>query len=110
MNREELCSLLKEYPVIAAVKDEKGLEECIFANCRVVFILYGNVMNICRIVKRVKDAHKTVFVHIDLIEGLSAKEVAVKFYICHPYLLSLINEWCTLLHKIHKTKSSCTFF
>lgn len=81
MNREELCSLLKEYPVIAAVKDEKGLEECIFANCRVVFILYGNVMNICRIVKRVKDAHKTVFVHIDLIEGLSAKEVAVEYIV-----------------------------
>ena len=81
MNREELRSLLKEYPVIAAVKDEKGHEECIFANCRVVFILYGNVMNICRIVKRVKDAHKTVFVHIDLIEGLSAKEVAVEYIV-----------------------------
>ena len=79
MNREELRSILKKYPVIAAVKDDAGLEKCIAADCRVVFILYGNVMNICRIVKRVKDAQKTVFVHIDLIEGLSAKEVAVEY-------------------------------
>mgnify|MGYP001039191335 CR=1 FL=1 len=81
MNREELCSLLKEYPVIAAVKDEKGLDACLFTECRVVFILYGNVMNICDIVKRVKNAGKTAFVHIDLIEGLSAKEVAVEYIV-----------------------------
>lgn len=81
MNREELRACLKHTPLIAAVKDEAGLEKCLAADCRVVFILYGNVMNICRIVKRVKEAQKAAFVHIDLIEGLSAKEVAVEYIV-----------------------------
>ena len=36
-------------------------------------------MLICKIVKILKEYNKTVFVHIDLIEGLSPKEVAVDF-------------------------------
>ncbi len=79
MDRNELKTLLTANRRIAAVKSESGLSESLKTDCRVIFILYGNVMNICDIVKRVKDANKMAFVHIDLIEGLSAKEIAVEF-------------------------------
>ena len=79
MNREEIKAILQKNKFICAVKDEDGLNECLRSDCKVVFVLFGNVLNICEIVKKVKDAQKTVFVHIDLIEGLSAKEVAVEF-------------------------------
>ncbi len=79
MNGNTLKTLLAQNRRIAAVKSEAGLNESLKTDCRVIFILYGNVMNICDIVQRVKAAGKLAFVHIDLIEGLSAKEIAVEF-------------------------------
>ncbi len=79
MTREELKQLLSKNKFICAIKDDEGLEKCLSSNCKVVFVLYGTVMNICQIVKKIKQAEKVAFVHIDLIEGLSSKEVAVEF-------------------------------
>ena len=79
MNREELKELLNKNKYICAIKDDEGLNKCINSKHNVVFVLYGTVMNICSIVKLLKNAGKTVFIHIDLIEGLSSKEVAVEF-------------------------------
>ena len=48
-------------------------------DCAMVFILYGNVCNISSIVEKVKERGKLAIVHVDLIAGLSSKEVAVDF-------------------------------
>lgn len=67
-------------PVIAAVKDEAGLEAALSsADIQVLFILYGDVLNISEIVRRAKQAEKLVLVHMDLINGLSSKEIAADF-------------------------------
>ena len=71
--------ILVESPVIAAIKDERGLGECLKTECQVVFILFGNVCNIGDIVKRVKDGGKRAIVHMDLVNGLSSKEISVDF-------------------------------
>ena len=70
--------LLETSPVIAAVKD-KGLRKCFESECRVVFVLYGNICNIGGIVKQIQDHGKLAIVHVDLTAGLNAKEVAVDF-------------------------------
>ena len=70
---------LEDCPVIAAVKDEKGLEECLNMDVGMVFVLYGTVCTIGEIVKRIKDQGKIAVVHIDLIQGLSGKDAAVEF-------------------------------
>ncbi len=79
MNREDLKNILKNDKYIYAVKDDEGLKKAAISDSKVVFVLYGTVMNIQNIVKYLKEYNKTVFVHIDLIEGLSTKEVAVEF-------------------------------
>jgi glycerol uptake operon antiterminator len=67
-------------PVIAAIKDDSGLEKCLTCeNIRIVFILYGDICTIPQIVARIKAADKTAIVHVDLVTGLSNKEVAVDF-------------------------------
>lgn len=67
-------------PVIAAVKDFEGLEKaCGLEEVQVIFILFGDICNIASIVKRVKDAGKIAMVHMDLIIGLSSKEVVVDY-------------------------------
>lgn len=67
-------------PVIAAVKNESGLNKCIqIPEISVVFVLYGSVAMIGRLVEQLKQADKTVIVHMDLVAGLSAKAEAVDF-------------------------------
>jgi len=74
-----VAELLRENPIIAAIKDQEGLEALSGIDCGVVFILYGNIINIGEIVSRVKALGKTAFVHLDLIDGMAAKDVAVDF-------------------------------
>lgn len=76
---KEIRELLDGCPVIAAVKDEESLEEGVKSDIPVVFVLFGDICSIDGIVERLKEAGKTVFVYLDLIQGLSAKEVAVDF-------------------------------
>lgn len=67
-------------PVIAAVKDWEGLEKCCqVEDIRVVFILFGDICSIDGIVKKLKESGKIAMVHMDLISGLSSKEIAVDF-------------------------------
>lgn len=42
----------EDSPIIAAVKDDAGLEACLKSDCRIVFILYGTICNIGEIVKK----------------------------------------------------------
>lgn len=75
----ELSALLDECPIIAAVKNEEGLEQCLRSEIQLVFILYGSVCEIPAIVQQVKNAGRSAVVHVDLISGLSPKEAAVDF-------------------------------
>ena len=70
---------LIDCPVIAAVKDDEGLECCLTSEIQIVFILYGDLIRIPEMVRRIKEAGKVAMVHIDLIAGLSGKEVAVDY-------------------------------
>lgn len=79
MEKEKLLDLLADGPVIASVKDDAGLTQAIHSEVAVVFLLYGDVLTVRELVQRAHDAGKAVFVHIDLIEGLAAREVSVDF-------------------------------
>ena len=69
--------LLLDSPVIAAVKDDAGLQKALDSDCQVIFLLYGNILNIDSLVRTVHEREKRCFVHIDLIDGLSNREIAV---------------------------------
>ena len=77
---QKFYDLIEANPVIAAVKDMEGLtESCQREDIKVVFVLFGDICNIGAVVGKIKDADKVAMVHIDLITGLSGKEVAVDF-------------------------------
>lgn len=58
----------------------EDVEECCkHDDIRVIFILFGDVCSIGSIVKTIRDAGKIAMVHMDLISGLSPKEIAVEF-------------------------------
>lgn len=60
---------LEVSPVIAAVKDDEGVDACLKSESQVVFILYGDICTIPEIVSKVKAAGKLAVVHLDLIHG-----------------------------------------
>lgn len=77
--KKEFREALEDSPVIAAVKDDEGLRQCRESDSKVIFILYGDICSIADIVDQIKEAGKIAMVHLDLITGLSSKEIAVDF-------------------------------
>lgn len=69
--------ILMDAPIIAAVKEPAGLEKALASECRVIFLLWGTILNIEELVKRVQNSGKLCVVHIDLVEGLSNRDIAV---------------------------------
>lgn len=79
MNRK-FYEIVEQNPVIAAVKDDEGVEEsCQTEEIQVIFVLFGDICTIEDIVEKIKSAGKYALVHIDLITGLSPKEISVDF-------------------------------
>ena len=82
---QRFYDMLESNPVIAAVKDMEGLEKCCqLEDIKVVFILFGDILNIPDIVGKVKAAEKLAVVHVGLINGLGSREIAVA-YIMNRY-------------------------
>ena len=77
--RKDLLEIIADSPVIAAVKDEEGLEKSLRTDCRIIFILYGNICSLTTIVEKIKSREKLAIVHADLVQGLSAKIEAIDY-------------------------------
>ncbi|STC80977.1 glycerol antiterminator regulatory protein [Escherichia coli] len=75
-----LLHLLRQNPVIAAVKDNASLQLAIDSECQFISVLYGNICTISNIVKKIKNAGKYAFIHVDLLEGALNKEVVIQFF------------------------------
>lgn len=73
-------------PVIAAIKDCNGMNEVLeMEDIKVVFVIYGDLCSLPDITKTLKDAGKIVLIHMDLVQGLSQKEISVDYIdkFCH---------------------------
>lgn len=81
MKKERILEQFEDYPIIAAIKDEAGLEKCLESGSeiQIVFVLYGDICDIKTIVERLKAGGKTVIIHLDLISGLGNREIVVDY-------------------------------
>lgn len=77
--KESFTGNMGQNPVIAAVKSEDKLSAAVESDCKIVFILCGSIFNLKEMVDRAKGAGKTVFIHVDLIEGFSRDAVALTY-------------------------------
>jgi glycerol uptake operon antiterminator len=76
---EFFYEVLHHTPVILAVKSMEGLEKSLAGSGRIVFVLFGDIISIPGIVSKIKDAGKIALVHIDLIDGLTSRDIVVDF-------------------------------
>lgn len=92
--------MVESNPVIAAVKDMDGLAKCCrVSDIKVVFVLFGDICNIDDIVRQIKAAGKLSIVHVDLITGLSPKEIAVDFIRQHTGADGIISTKPTMIRR-----------
>jgi glycerol uptake operon antiterminator len=92
-------NLLQESPVVAAVKNDEGLERALTSGCAAVFFLYGTILNIAPLVQRARDAGKLAFVHADLIEGLTVRDIAADFIAQTTCADGVISTRPNLIHR-----------
>ncbi len=76
-----LTERLSENPIIAAIKSVDKLDEALQSSVEIIFLLTGDVFNLKDMVERIHKRRKKAFVHIDLIEGIAADSVGLR-YIC----------------------------
>lgn len=78
----DFFNYVHENPIIAALNDVSKLDRVLSSPSNIIFLLTGDIMNLEYLVNEIKKANKLVFVHIDLIEGLSR----------HPITMDYISE------------------
>ena len=95
----KFLDVLEVSPVIAAVKDDEGVDACLKSESQVVFILYGDICTIPEIVSKVKAAGKLAVVHLDLIHGLASKNIAADFIKKYTEADGVISTKPTIIHR-----------
>ncbi|MGD1823007.1 MAG: glycerol-3-phosphate responsive antiterminator [Pleomorphochaeta sp.] len=71
--------LIKKGMIIPSIKNNEGLSEVLISEHEVVFLLYGDLLNIEEIITKLKNKGKTVFVNVDLLVGFSSKDIVIKY-------------------------------
>ena len=77
--KEEFLLSTEKCPVIPEIKNDEWMESLKDSESDIAYIIYADICTIAGIVERVKALGKRAIVHIDLIAGLSAKEICVDF-------------------------------
>ena len=72
-------SQLEVSPIIAAVRTPEALRRACQTDVGTVFILHATLSDLAKQVQTVKEAGKSVFIHADLVEGLSADAAGVRY-------------------------------
>ena len=67
---QDLREYFREHPVIASIRNDADLDYALNTKAAALFILYGDIFNLPRIMKECKNRNKLVFLHMDLIRGI----------------------------------------
>lgn len=79
MRTDTFLQILEANPIIAAVKDMNGLDKAISSNCKIIFVLFGDILNAADITSRIKSADKVAMLHVDLLEGLAPRDISIDY-------------------------------
>lgn len=78
--KENFRELLNDDKIITAVKELKDLEKALLNPSKIIFLLCGDICSLEESTRKIKSAGKMAFVHMDMIAGISGKDVvAVDF-------------------------------
>lgn len=75
----DYVKLLEENPIIAAVKNESELEIALNSEVQVIFVLFGDILDIKSISEKIDSSNKVGIIHIDLIDGITGREAGIRY-------------------------------
>jgi glycerol uptake operon antiterminator len=75
----DLSEKLRSNPVIAAIKGNEFLSGAMASPCKVLFLLKGDICTVERIVKQARNAGKSIYLHLDLIDGFGKDKYALQY-------------------------------
>lgn len=76
MNIKEI---LERNPVIPALKNDENIDKALESGSEIVFVIMSNLLNVGEISSKLKKAGKIVFVHVDMVDGLSSSNYGVEY-------------------------------
>ncbi len=79
LTKQSFLESTEKCPVIPEIKNNEWLEALKESDSDIAYVLYGDICTIADIVERVRESGKRAIIHVDLIVGLSAKEISVDF-------------------------------
>ena len=103
----DFSNLLREATLIPAIKSIEELDRVLMSSRKIVFVLFGDILSIQDIVSKLKTAGKMVLVHLDLIDGLDSRNVAVDFIAGNTQADGILSTKANLV-KYAKSKSLLT--
>lgn len=71
--------LLIKNQIIAAIRNEEELKIVLNNKVKIVFILYGSLVDIENICEMLKTKNKIIFIHIDMLEGIKSDHKGLDF-------------------------------
>ncbi|GMQ65126.1 glycerol-3-phosphate responsive antiterminator [Vallitalea maricola] len=74
-----IISSIEENPIIAAIRDRDDIEKALESSVSTIFLLYSDIFNLKELVHKIKLSNKTVFVHMDMIEGMGKDNKAIDY-------------------------------
>lgn len=83
--------LLEDNPIIAAVKDDKSLNEVLKTDSKIIFLLYGDILSIRDMTEKVLSKGKIPFIHLDMVTGFAPNPVVI------DYIVKNFNRECGVI-------------
>jgi glycerol uptake operon antiterminator len=71
--------VLESRHIIAAVRNEEGLQAAEKSPTETVYLLYGNTLNIAELLKRLRNHGKLPLVNLDLLAGFSRDSINAEY-------------------------------
>lgn len=79
ISTKKLKEKFEDNPLVLAITNEDMLKVALESNKEIVFLLYGSISDLRIIVHKLLEKKKIVFVHIDMISGMSSSPAVVEY-------------------------------
>lgn len=79
VSKRNIMHQIEQNPIIAAIREEKDLDDAIRSEVGVIFLLHADIFSIKSLVEKVKAAGKSVLIHIDFLEGIGKDQKAIDY-------------------------------
>lgn len=77
--KSDFYNKIQNNPIISAVNDLSRLDAAIESPSEVIFLLRGTILDLKESVEKVKSGGKEIYIHVDLLEGFSKDQYALRY-------------------------------